>query len=270
MKFSVLLSVYRNENKKYFYDALHSIYHEQTLKPNEIILIKDGKLNEDLNGCLEKVSSEIPVLKVYGYNENKGLGYALNYGLSKCSYELVFRMDTDDISYPNRFKHQMEFLKTNPNISIVGSFIAEFKNTPGDIYQIREVPLTSKEIKSYKYLRNPFNHMTVLYRKSKVQEVGGYIELPGYEDYYLWFRLLNKYEGINVSTPLVHARIGNNMIKRRQGIEFLIKEYRFQLILLKEKLIPLHIFIRNIAFRGLVRLLPVTTLGFFYRKLLRR
>lgn len=270
MKFSVLLSVYKNENQKYLYDALRSIYHEQTLKPNEIILIKDGKLNEDLDACLEKIALEIPVLKVYGYTENKGLGYALNYGLSKCSHEYVFRMDTDDIAYPNRFEQQTEFLKTNPNISIVGSFITEFNSSPGDITQIREVPLTAMEVKSYKYLRNPFNHMTVLYRKSDVQDVGGYIEISGYEDYYLWFRLLNYYEGANISTPLVHARIGNNMIKRRQGIEYLIKEYRFQLILLEENLIPLHIFIRNIALRGLVRILPVNALKFFYRQLLRK
>lgn len=270
VKFSVLLSIYSKENAFFLEACLKSIFDEQTVKPNEIILIKDGSLTPELEMMILDLQKKNPFLKVYGYRKNKGLGYALNYGIRKCSNELVFRMDTDDISVPGRFEKQLKYLENNPEVTIVGSTINEFLHTPNDISQTRQVPLNPSDIESKKDKRNPFNHMTVLFKKSIIIKVGGYIDMPGYEDYYLWMRLLQKHKGANIDEPLVHARIGNNMIERRQGISFLKKEIKFQRRLLKDSLIDYSKFIRNILVRGFPRILPVFLLKFLYAKLLRK
>lgn len=250
-------------------EAIESVSIDQSIKPEEIILIKDGLLTLELETIILDLKKRIPFLKVYGYKQNMGLGYALNYGLHKCSNELVFRMDTDDISLPMRFEKQLKYLEKNPDLTIVGSTINEFLHRPNDIIQIRQVPLTPGDIESTKHIRNPFNHMTVLFKKSIILKVGGYIDMPGYEDYYLWMRLLQKHKGANINEPLVHARIGNNMIQRRQGIGFLKKEIKFQRTLLQNGLIDYSKFTRNILVRGFPRIIPLFLLKFLYSKLLR-
>ena len=269
MNFSVLLSVYKSELSEYLRHAIYSVYKSQSLKPNEIILVKDGILNDDLENCISNLLNEIPILKVYGYSINKGLGYALNFGLKKCSNEIVFRMDTDDISHNKRFEKQLSILLEN-NFAIVGSMIEEFKNEIGDLKKYRILPIESSSINSFKESRNPFNHMTVGFKKSKVESVGGYIGMPGYEDYYLWLRLLKKYKGYNVNENLVYARVGNNMISRRQGFIFFKNEFNFQLTIYKDGLISGRIFLLNFFRRVLARLLPKFILKVIYFNFLRR
>lgn len=267
--FSVLLSVYKNEKSEYLKDALESISIKQSIQPSEIILVKDGFLTPELEGILSQLQKRISYLKVFGYEENQGLGFALNFGLKKCTNELVFRMDTDDIAHPKRFELQLKYLKDNPDISIIGSTIEEFWKEPGDIKQYRRVPLTCLEIDSSKLKRCPFNHMTVLFKKSAVEEVGGYLSMPNYEDFYLWIRLLSKYQGLNIPLPLVSARIGNDMIGRRQGFVFFVKEISFQSKLYNDKLIPFKLYLRNCIVRGIPRLLPKFILKKIYKKYLR-
>lgn len=268
--FTVLLSVYKNESPKFLEEAIESVSALQTKKAQEIVLIKDGKLTNELEKTILALKKRIPYLKTFGYDNNRGLGYSLNYGLAKCKNELIFRMDTDDIAHPKRFEKQLKFLETNPELSIIGSTIQEFIKSPGDLDKKRTVPSSPESIELRKNIRNPFNHMTVLFKKSDVQNVGGYIDMPGYEDYYLWLRLLKKYKGANIGEPLVFARIGNNMIGRRQGIEYLIKEIKFQNALIKERLIDLPRYYRNIIVRGLPRILPIFILQLLYQKLLRK
>ena len=270
VEFSVLISVYKQENPDYFDQALKSVYFDQTLKPSEIVLVRDGMLTPDLELVIKKYKTLLKEkLIVVGYSSNKGLGFALNYGLKNCRNEIVARFDTDDLCIPERFKIQLKVFDQNPELAIVGSYINEFYEIPGDLNQLRKVPLRSKQIQKNKNLKNPFNHMTVGFRKSIIEEVGGYIDMPGYEDYYLWLRVLKKYNGLNYHKPLVFARIGNNMIKRRQGIEFLKKEVLFQNRLLKDGLISLPIYVRNIFLRVTPRILPVFALELIYFKFLR-
>jgi glycosyltransferase involved in cell wall biosynthesis len=269
-KFSVLLSVYRNENIIFLQEAIESVSFDQSIKPDEIILVKDGFLTPELETTILDLKKRIPFLKVYGYQRNMGLGYALNYGLDKCSNELIFRMDTDDIACSNRFETQLKYFKENPGISILGTRIEEFNETPGDLKQFRNVPLSSEEVQKNKLSRNPFNHMTVLYRKSIIEAVGGYQDMPGYEDYYLWLRLLKQNKGMNIDETLVYARIGNNMIKRRHGFEFFNKEFNFQDRLLRENLISPINFSKNLILRCFPRILPISILKIIYSKVLRR
>ena len=268
--FSVLLSVYKNENSENLKYALESISVKQSIQPNEIILVKDGTLTLELEDIISQLEKRIGYLKVFGYERNQGLGFALNFGLEKCSNELIFRMDTDDIACPNRFETQLKYFTENPGISILGTRIEEFNETPGDLKQFRNVPLSSEEVQKNKLSRNPFNHMTVLYRKSIVKAVGGYRNMPGYEDYYLWLRLLSQNKGINIDKTLVYARIGNNMIKRRHGFEFFKKEFHFQKCLLRENLISPVNFYKNLMLRCFPRILPISILKIIYSKILRR
>jgi len=268
--FSVLLSVYKLENPIFLKASLDSIWINQSLKPAEIIIVKDGPLTSELDSVISDFDKIAP-LKIITLSENKGLGNALNIGLNKCSNEIVFRMDTDDISVSSRFEEQIKFFdKKRDKIAIIGSNIEEFNIKLYDLSRTRSVPISSTQINKLKFYRNPFNHMTVGFLKSVILAKGGYKHMPGYEDYYLWMRVLKDYEGINLSKCLVNARVGNDMIKRRQGFVFFENELRFQRQLLLEGLISLPTFVNNFFLRGLPRLFPKQILGFIYNKFLRK
>ena len=114
INFSVLMSVYYKESAEYFNLALLSNLVNQTVTPTEMVLVCDGKLTDELENIIsiyqEKFSD---ILKVYRLEENVGLGKALNYGLSKCTYELIARSDSDDICAENRFEKQLLYLSTH-------------------------------------------------------------------------------------------------------------------------------------------------------------
>lgn len=271
LNFTVLISVYKKENPLFFEQALISISENQTIIPSEIIIIKDGSLNKSLENILNKYQKKYSsIFKVYGYSKNKGLGYALNYGLKKSSNEIIFRMDSDDIASPTRFEKQLEVFKNSKNnIAIIGSNIEEFNSVPHDLKRYRNVPCSSSEINNKKFYRNPFNHMTVAFLKSSILKCGGYKPMPGYEDYYLWMRVLKEFDGLNISDNLVYARVGNGMIARRQGFVFFVNEFKFQRTLLAEGLITYSNFVKNIFLRLFPRLLPKKILELIYTKILR-
>ena len=270
LNFSVLLSIYKKENPVFLNEALQSILDKQIIKPNEIIIVKDGLLTHSLDLILKNFSTKYSdIVKICGYEKNRGLGYALNYGLKLCSNELIFRMDADDISIAKRFKLQLDFMSKNSEISILGSTIEEFNDIPGDLKRFRKVPKSSIEIDKNKLNRNPFNHMTVCFKKSHILKVGGYSHMPGYEDYYLWLRVLNFYKGHNLDKPLVYARVGNNMLGRRQGLRFFINEIKFQKAIYVDGIQSFLSFIINVILRGLPRLLPKFTLKIIYKYFLR-
>lgn len=270
MNFSVLISIYKKESPKYLDDCLKSILIKQSIKPNEVVIINDGEITLELKNVIINYKKKFPKIIVnHGYIENKGLGFALNYGLNLCSNELVFRMDADDISDKNRFKIQMDFLSKNSDISILGSSIEEFNDIPHDLKRFRKVPKSSIEIEKNKLNRNPFNHMTVCFKKSHILKAGGYSHMPGYEDYYLWLRVLNFYKGYNLDKPLVFARVGNNMLGRRQGFRFFINEIKFQKAIYIDGIQSFLSFIINVILRGLPRLLPKFALKIIYKYFLR-
>jgi len=137
--FSVLMSVYKKENPEFLKLALKSIWDDQILKPDEIVIVKDGPLTEDLNETLELFSIEKPV-KLIQLDKNFGLGIALNRGLQECTYNIVARMDADDISKPNRFKTQFLKFESNPELDVIGAAIDEFENDIEHIKTTRRLP----------------------------------------------------------------------------------------------------------------------------------
>jgi glycosyltransferase involved in cell wall biosynthesis len=271
LNFSVLLSVYKKENPFFLEQALQSISDKQSVKPNEIIIIRDGLLTDSLDIILDNFLTKYPnIIKIFGYEKNKGLGYALNYGLNKCSNEIVFRMDTDDICVSDRFEKQLRIFNDHPDLVLVGGLIEEFNNTPGDLKQIRNVPISSSQIETNKFTRSPFSHMTIAFKKSIILESEGYKDMPGYEDHYLWLRVLKKYKGYNIPEILVHARVGNDFIGRRQGITFFKNELFFQNTLLKENLQTSPYYFKHLLVRVLPKLFPKFFLKLIYKFVLRK
>lgn len=272
-RFSVLISVYYKEIPRYLDRALQSITDDQVLKPDEIVLVKDGPLTKELDEVIEKSEKKYPNLfKIVTLEKNYGLGKALNIGLENCTYELVARMDGDDISKPERFKKQIDIFKENPNLDIVGSWINEFieKKEEIKIRSIRKVPEKSNEI--YQKLKSicAFNHPTVMYRKSKVIEVGSYLQEFALEDYYLWIRLaINSADMYNIQESLLNFRITEGTSKRRGGIKLLKSDIEFQTKLYKLRFINKRELLLNLIKYFVYRLLPNNLREIIQRKIYR-
>ena len=270
MKFSVLMSIYIKENPIYLQHALESIFN-QTLIPNELVLVKDGVLTKELDSVIDKAMEKFPnICKIIELKENKGLGLALRRGVEECSHEVIARMDTDDIATCERFEKQIKILIDNDDIDIVGSFITEFKGTPDKVISVRSVPLSDMDIKGFAKKRNPFNHMTVMYRKSAVLSAGNYQEFLWNEDYHLWVRMMiNGSKMINIPESLVFARTGSIMFERRGGLPYLKRDFLLQKEFLGWGFINYIQFLKNILIRIPVRLFPNKIRGWFYVNLLR-
>jgi hypothetical protein len=258
MKFSVLISVYKTEDPQFLEEALDSIWINQILKPNEIICVIDGPIPQNLLLTIDAFKNAVGnKCKIYQLDSNIGLGPALAFGLSKCSFELVARMDTDDISRENRFKSQISRFVANPKLDVLGSNAEEFSVDRSIIDSTRTVPLDHLSIiKKAKY-RNPMNHPSVMYRKSRVLNAGGPQKFIGFDDYYLWIRMINDGSNFaNIDESLVSLRAGSKLIDRRSGIGYIKNELRFQKYLLSTDFIGYSDFMRNLIVRVLPRLLP--------------
>jgi len=269
-KFSVLMSVYINENPINFEVALNSVF-AQTLVPAEVILVEDGKLTDALYQVISNFKNKhAEIFKTHPLKKNVGLGNALRIGLLQCSHELVLRMDTDDICINNRFEKQISFMNDNPSIDLVGGWIAEFKTDMRKINGYRKVPETDKAIKKFHRKRNAINHMTVAFKKSKVIEAGSYEDLPYFEDYYLWAKMMQK--GMlfyNFQESLIYARVGNDMIGRRHGWAYVKKEYHLIKQFKKIGFITNFEFIKMILTRFPIRMLPKPILSKVYNLYIR-
>jgi glycosyltransferase involved in cell wall biosynthesis len=265
--FSVLISVYFKENYKHLNDALLSIVY-QTCTPNEIVIVKDGPLSKKLDEVIDKYQRNYSFIKVVELHENKGLGEALNVGLSYCTNDIVARMDADDISEKTRFEKQFSFLNTNPEIAVVGSNLAEFKTVPHDLRRYKKLPEKHEQIVQFSKYRCPINHPTAMFRKSAILNSGNYQKsFP--EDYDLWIRVMaNGYKFHNIQEPLLYFRRGN-MIAKRKGIDYSKKEV--DLFYKAYKLHHLNFFelFLNIFIKIPVRLLPTTVLSLLYSNVLR-
>ena len=263
MNFSVLLSLYYKEKPEFLKECLESLK-AQTLQATEIIIVFDGVVTPDLEKMVMQYTSILP-MEIIQLPQNVGLGKALNEGLRHCTYNWVFRMDTDDICLPERFEKQVEFIKQHPNVVLFSGHIAEFSDDKTKITGYRKVPIGDKNIKKYALSRNPFNHMTVAYKKQIAIDAGGYRSYL-LEDYSLWLRIIAKnYEVGNIDDVLVYARIGNNMVSRRRGKEYIKGEW--QLFKLKHslKLQPLLPNFFIFTLRASLRLLPTSLLKVVYK-----
>lgn len=214
------MSLYIKEKPQYLRQAIQSMI-DQSYKPDEIVIVKDGQITPQLQAVLDLYTSEYPKLfNIVGYEKNRGLGLALNYGLGHCHNELVARMDTDDIAKPNRCEKQVVAFEKDEELAIIGSNVDEFYENINNITGCRVVPTKHKEIYEFAKRRSAFNHPSVMYRKSKVLEFNGYSDLRRNQDVDLFGRML--YGGCkseNFGESLLWFRSDENLSKRRKSWE---------------------------------------------------
>jgi len=267
--FTVLLSIYNKDNPKYLSLALNSIWDEQTVKPNEIVIVKDGILSSDLNEIIDNFAQNAPV-KFVSLKKNSGLGIALNIGLNLCSNDLIARMDADDISKPNRFEEQLAVFNKYPDLDVVGAAVDEFITSPSNIVSTRRLPTTNDEILNFARKKNPINHPVVVFKKKAVLAAGGYKAFPLFEDYYLWGRMLvNGAKFYNCSESLLFFRFSENTFIRRGGWKYSINEMKLEIAFLKLGLIRWYDLLVYMPIKFFIRNSPVFFRKFIYRKILR-
>lgn len=218
MKYSVLMSVYKGDDAEYLHRALTSIFDDQTIKPDEIVVVFDGPLTEELYEVLNKFRyGKEDIVFYYPQEINRGLGESLKLGAERCTGDYIFRMDSDDISHPQRFEKQISYIEANPQIDVLGTDIAEFYTTPEkEKMRVRSCPAGHADIVRMGKRRNPMNHVTVCIKKTALQRCGGYESLLLLEDYYLWLKMIVAGCVLsNINEALVYVRIGNGFHSKR-------------------------------------------------------
>ena len=246
-KFSCLIPIYDNITVKDIENCLDSIY-KQTVKPNEIVIVIDGFIRDELMKTLDKYN-----VKTYQF-EKQPLANILNYGIEKCKYNLIARMDIDDVCLPDRFEKEILEFRKNKKLALVGGQILEFDQ---EHKKRRIVPFSRKDISKFAKFRNPFNHMTVIFKKNVILKYGGYENIHQFEDYYLWIKLLdNNVELKNIKDVVVLAKSDKEHIKRRGSFNYIKKMYHFEKTIYQNGFINFFEFVFNIIIRSIVCILP--------------
>tara|TARA_Y100000296_G_C5179010_1_gene262150 strand:+ start:8787 stop:9605 length:819 start_codon:yes stop_codon:yes gene_type:complete len=264
--FSVLMSVYAAEDPLNLEAALSSVWDSQSLKPSEIVLVKDGPLGSPLNGVIQRWMDKLRTnLKVVSLEFNVGLANALNVGIEHCSFELVARMDSDDISYPDRFKRQVEFMTCNPSIVASSGNIDEWDPELNRVVGARIVPKGGRSLRKYAKFRSPLSHPATIFRKSVIQDSGGYPSLNNAQDYALWSLLLaSGYELANLSDKLLRMRVGEGFIERR-GKGYFLQELKLLRYQLNIGFLSRPQFLLNVVIKAVLRLSPNRAKVLFYK-----
>jgi glycosyltransferase involved in cell wall biosynthesis len=269
--YSVLMSVYHKEKPEYLKQAIESIQ-AQTYPTDDFVLVCDGPLNSELDAVITTKQQEMNgVLKVYRLDKNEGLGNALNAGINHCKNELVARMDSDDVAYPNRCEKQIDVFNTHPEVSICSGIVEEFTTDPEVVDARRALPETNAKIMEFAKKRNPFNHPCVMYKKSAVEAAGSYKDFYLLEDYYLWLRMLMAgYQGYNIQEPLLHMRAGSDMYMRRAGWKYAKTQAKLFKFMKDSGFIGNGQYIKSCVIRSGSALAPNWLRKFMFEKVLRK
>jgi glycosyltransferase involved in cell wall biosynthesis len=253
--FSLLLSVYDGDRPDYIRRAFRSAVDDQTVRPDQVVIVRDGPVRAELTECLDELQARSPVpVTLVSLQRNSGLGPALDLGLAASWFDVVARMDADDVSMPHRFEVELPLIQ---DADIVGAGLLEFVADTDDIVGQRVPPTDPGQIQRYARMHDPFNHPTVVYRRHAVLAAGGYGDLPLMEDYALFARMLaGGARAINVAEPLVFYRVGARSFKRRGGAALLRSELRLQREFRRQRFISRAEYMRNVMIRGGYRLIP--------------
>ena len=234
---SILMGTYNN-SKKHLSESIESILY-QTYSNWELIICDDGSI-KDPAVLIDKYKKRYPnKIKFIKNGTNKGLNYTLNHCMQYAHGEFIARQDADDISTPDRFEKEINFLRKNKDYSFVSSnmFYFDEKGIWGKSAQA-EYPERIDFVKG-----SPFCHAPVLIYKSAIEDVN-YYTISNYllrvEDYHLWFKLYSRgYKGANIVEPLYKMRDDNNASKRRTWSnrinEFHAKKIGFKMLKIPKK-----------------------------------
>ena len=270
-KFSVLMSLYKKEKTEYADECFKSLL-RQTVQANEWIIVEDGPLTQEMYDLLNSYQKEFPdLIKRVPLKENQGLGIALQIGVEACSYDLIARMDTDDIAREDRFEKQLAEFENNPELDLCGAQIDEFEDSPENVVAQRIVPTKQEDIYQYQKTRDAFNHMTVMFKKNAVLNAGNYQSCPLMEDTFLWVRMLQQGSICkNVDETLLYARIGKDMYERRGGWKYFLRYRSGRKKVYKTGFISYFDYLYTIIIQFIIALLPSRLRGLIYKKKLHK
>lgn len=268
--YSVLMSVYEKDKPEYL-DAAISSMERQTVSFHDMVIVCDGSLTKDLDVVLTDWEQKLDGrMTIHRLSENVGLGLALSAGLSLCRCNIVARMDADDISRYNRCELLLRKMSID-NLDLVGGAIEEFDRVPGDMGSIRSVPLSGSDINTWLKGRNPFNHVSVMFKRRLVEEAGGYQPFPWMEDYWLWVRMIVKgCRCANIPDVVVDVRVGDGMYSRRSSMAYLRSQMKFFSELQRMRVISRFDLVKAVSQRTVATILPTCLVKFTYNRLLRR
>ncbi len=261
------MSVYERENPLFLRQSVESIF-SQTILPTQFVLVIDGAVGDELQQEIDSLCSRFDI-ELVPLKENLGLAKALNFGLRECNCEIIARMDSDDVAFPNRIEKQLEEMEKT-GADILSAPVLEFEGSVDNVTAIKNLPQTNDEILKYARKRNPFNHPAVIFKKSVIEKNGGYSDYAYFEDYELFVRsLVNGAVGANCSEPLLFMRAGSGMYKRRGGVAYVKHTIRFYKQLEKLGLCSIKEKLFCVFPRIVIALLPSFIRGFIYKKMLR-
>lgn len=265
------MSLYSKEKAEYFNVCMESIFN-QTVVPDQIVIVKDGPLTDSLENALDEWIKKQPDLyTIVSLERNQGLGKALAEGIMHCRYNLVARMDTDDIAHTLRFEKQLAVFQADPELDICGSNVVEFVEDISNIVSKRNVPLTDQEIKRYQRWRDGFNHVTVMFKKTTVLKAGNYQSCLLMEDTLLWVHMIQAGAKCkNISEPLVYVRVGEDLYKRRGGWSYFLKYKEGRKKVMETGYISFVEYFCSLVIQLVVALIPNHIRGRIYKKLLRK
>ena len=260
--FSVVVCVYINDKPFLLESALRSIY-EQDLLPAQVVIVQDGPISSELNNIISIFETTFKQKKItfthHIFPLNVGHGKARSRGIEICMHDIIAICDADDINLPSRFSRQYKYLKENPKISVVGGHIQEYAD--GRPISIKTVPTSPEGIIKYCRFRCPMNQMTVMFKRQDILSVGGYQDFYHNEDYFLWIRLINAdYQLANIPEVLVKVNVDAQTFVRRGGYRYFRSELSIQMLLLRYNITNIMFFIVNVIIRIFIQLLIPSSL----------
>lgn len=274
-KYTVLMSVYYKEKPEYLSLSIESMLN-QTVKPDEFIIVKDGPLTTELDEVINNFVTAYPKTFNIIVNEtNLGLGPALAKGIENSKNELIARMDSDDYVVSTRCERQLEKFREDPKLGMVGSYEAEFVDDIDNIdnvISIHRVPSENDEIERFMHRRCSVLHPTVMYKKSAVLKSGNYQSVLLYEDYDLFARMVLEYhiKSYNIPEPLYYIRTSEDFFKRRGGIKYAKTVLKFKWGQYRKGYMSLMDFCISGLGQAFVCVLPNSLRKIFYMKFLRK
>lgn len=271
-KYTVLMSVYYKEKPEYLSLSIESMLN-QTVKPDEFIIVKDGPLTTELDEVINNFVTAYPkTFNIIVYETNLGLGPALAKGIENSKNELIARMDSDDYVVSTRCERQLEKFREDPKLGMVGSYEAEFVDDIDNVISIHRVPSENDEIERFMHRRCSVLHPTVMYKKSAVLKSGNYQSVLLYEDYDLFARMVLEYhiKSYNIPEPLYYIRTSEDFFKRRGGIKYAKTVLKFKWGQYRKGYMSLMDFCISGLGQAFVCVLPNSLRKIFYMKFLRK
>ena len=266
--YSVLMSVYEKEQPAFLKESIDSIL-RQTLPTDNFIIVCDGPLTAELEDILQQFLKKTDAIQLVRLEQNAGLGNALNEGMKHCQHDMIARMDSDDIAFPERCERQVAAM-IEQNADILSGPILEFEGDYKGVVTRKPLPQSLDKIRKYARRRCPFNHPCVMFRKQAVLAAGGYQDFYRFEDYYLWIRMLqNGAKAYNMKQPLLYMRGGSNMYARRGGWSYLRAARRFRKWMYHSGFSSWSDYMISITGQAIVCLLPNSLRMVVYKTLLR-